>query len=56
MSVFKVKSVNVKVDTLKFSILDSKHDLLYTIKPIAMGLMKKQIKKATKGSITTSLL
>ncbi|KAI0743264.1 hypothetical protein BC629DRAFT_1599620 [Irpex lacteus] len=28
-SVFKVKDVHVKVDTLKFSIRDSKHDLLY---------------------------
>jgi hypothetical protein len=55
-SVFKVKSIKVKVDTLKFSIRDSKHDFLYrTIKPLAMGLVKKQIKKAIKGSITTGL-
>jgi hypothetical protein len=43
-SVFKVKNVHVKVDTLKFSIRDSKHDLLYkTLKPLATGLVKKQV-------------
>jgi len=55
-SVFKVKSINIRVDTLKFSIRDSIHDLFYnTIKPIAMRLVKKQIKNAIKGSITTGL-
>jgi folate-dependent phosphoribosylglycinamide formyltransferase PurN len=44
-SVFKVKNVNVKMDTLKFSIRDSKHDLLYkTLKPLATGLVKKQVR------------
>jgi len=55
-SVFKVKSVVVKVDTLKFSIRDSKHDFLYkTLKPLATALVKKQIEKAIKGSITTGM-
>ncbi|KAI5993190.1 hypothetical protein EDC04DRAFT_2872684 [Pisolithus marmoratus] len=55
-SVFKVKSVQVKVDTLKFSIRDSKHDLLYkTLKPLATGLVKRQIQKAIAGGIHTGL-
>lgn len=42
-SVFKVKNV-VKVNTLRFSIRDSKHNFLYkTLKPLATGLVKKQI-------------
>jgi hypothetical protein len=46
----------VKVDTLKFSIRDSKHDFLYnTLKPLATGLVKKQIQKAFAGAITTGL-
>jgi hypothetical protein len=54
--VFKVKSVIVKVDTLKFSIRDSKHDFLYkTLKPLATGLVKKQIEKAIRSSITTGM-
>lgn len=55
-SVFKVKSVIVKVDTLKFAIRDSKHDFLYkTLKPLATSLVKKQIQKAVKDSITTGM-
>ncbi|KZP14441.1 hypothetical protein FIBSPDRAFT_912787 [Athelia psychrophila] len=55
-SVFKVKNVVVKVDTLKFSIRDSKHDFLYkTLKPLATGLVKKQIQKAIKDAITTGM-
>jgi len=55
-SVFKVKDVNVKVDTLKFSIRDSKHDLLYkTLKPLATGLVKKQLQKAIADSVRTAL-
>ncbi|PFH46331.1 hypothetical protein AMATHDRAFT_70122 [Amanita thiersii Skay4041] len=53
-SVFKVRSVNVKVDSLKFSIRDSKHDFLYkTLKPLATGLVKRQIQKAIADSIRT---
>ena len=34
-SLFRVKDVHVKISTLKFSIRDSKHDLLYkTMKPL----------------------
>ncbi|KZT25454.1 hypothetical protein NEOLEDRAFT_1133378 [Neolentinus lepideus HHB14362 ss-1] len=55
-SVFKVKNVNVKVDSLKFSIRDSKHDLLYkTLRPLATGLVKKQIQKALEGALRTGL-
>jgi hypothetical protein len=40
--VFKVKSVVVKVDTLKFCIRDSKHNFLYkTLKPRAGSSKKK---------------
>ncbi|EJD07781.1 uncharacterized protein FOMMEDRAFT_16402 [Fomitiporia mediterranea MF3/22] len=55
-SVYKVKNVNVKVDSLKFSIRDSKHDTLYnTLRPLATGLVKKQIQKALSGALTTGL-
>jgi hypothetical protein len=55
-SVFKVRNVTVKVDSLKFSIRDSKHDFLYkTLKPLATGLVKKQIQKAIAGAIRTGL-
>ena len=46
----------VKVDTLKFSIRDSKHDTLYkTLRPLATGLIKRQIKKAVSDAITTGM-
>jgi len=55
-SVFKVKDVNVKVDSLKFSVRDTKHDLLYkTLKPLATGLVKKQISKAIEDAVRTGL-
>lgn len=55
-SVFNVKSINVKVDSLKFSIRDSKHDFLYkTLKPLATGLVKKQIQKAIHDGVRTGL-
>jgi hypothetical protein len=55
-SVFKVKHVLVKVDSLKFSIRDSKHDFLYkTLKPLATGLVKRQIQKAIADAITTGM-
>jgi len=53
-SVFKVKNVNVHVDTLKWSIRDSKHDVLYkTLGPLLNGLVKKQIQKALSDAIRT---
>jgi len=53
-SVFYVKNVHVKIDSLKFSVRDSKHDLLYkTLRPLATGLVKKQISKAITDAITT---
>ncbi|KAH9984085.1 hypothetical protein BJV74DRAFT_848879 [Russula compacta] len=55
-SVFNVKSVRVKVDSLKFSIRDSKHDILYkTLRPLATGLIKKQIQKVVTDAITTGM-
>ncbi len=55
-SVVTVKDVNVKVDTLKFSIRDSKHDFLYkTFRPLATGLVKKQLQKAIADSVRTAL-
>jgi len=55
-SVFKVHDVQVKVDTLKFSIRDSKHDFLYkTLRPLATGLIKKQIQRAITQALRTGL-
>jgi len=55
-SVFKVKSVNCKIDSLKFSIRDSKHDTFYnTLRPLVTGLVKKQIQKAVQDALTTGL-
>lgn len=55
-SLFTVKDVNVKVDTLKFSIRDSKHDTLYSVvRPLATGLVKKQLQKAIEGAVRTGL-
>jgi hypothetical protein len=46
----------VKVDSLKLSIRDSKHDFLYkTLRPLATGLIKKQIQKAIKDALVTGL-
>lgn len=48
--------VHVKVDSLKFSIRDSKHDFLYkTLKPLATGLVKRQIQKAIREALHTGL-
>ncbi|KZT00359.1 uncharacterized protein LAESUDRAFT_732384 [Laetiporus sulphureus 93-53] len=55
-SVFHVKNVHVKVATLKFSIRDSKHDLLYkTLRPLATGLVKKQLQKVVADAVRTGL-
>jgi len=53
-SVFRVQDVHVKINTLKFSIRDSKHDILYkTLRPLATGLIKRQIQKAIKDALVT---
>lgn len=45
--VFRVKDIKTDIDTLKFSIRDSKHDLLYKfIKATATGIIKKAIQAA----------
>ena len=55
-SVFKIKRVQVKVDTLKFSMRDTEHDIFYNIiGTLATKFIKKQIQKAIKDSITTGL-
>lgn len=55
-SVFHVKDVNVKIGSLAFSVRDSKHDKLYNmLRPLATGLVKKQIQKALRDAITTGL-
>ncbi|TFK24361.1 hypothetical protein FA15DRAFT_680768 [Coprinopsis marcescibilis] len=55
-SIFHVQDVTVKVDNLKFSIRDSKHDFLYkTLRPLATGLVKKQIQKAIQDGLKTGL-
>lgn len=54
-SLFRVKNVRAKVDALKFSIRDSRHDLLYkTLRPLATGLIKRQVAKAIEDGIRSS--
>ena len=55
-SVFKVKDVSTSIDTLKFGIRDSKHDTLYKLlRPLATGLVKKQLQKAIGDAVRTAL-
>ncbi|KIY52213.1 hypothetical protein FISHEDRAFT_35804 [Fistulina hepatica ATCC 64428] len=55
-SVFKVQKVYVHVDSLKFSIRDAKHELLYkTLRPLATMLIKRQLQKVIRGAIETGL-
>jgi hypothetical protein len=55
-SIFRVHDVHVKIDSLKFSIRDSKHDFLYkTLKPLATGLVKRQVVKAVRDAVRTGL-
>ena len=49
-----MQDVHVKVNTLKFAIRDSKHDFLYkTLRPLASGLIKRQIQNAIKDALIT---
>ncbi|KAF7324755.1 hypothetical protein MKEN_00517300 [Mycena kentingensis (nom. inval.)] len=53
-SVFRVATVRVKVGSLKLSIRDAKHGLLYkTLKPLATRLIKKQVQKAVADAVKT---
>lgn len=55
-SLFHVQSVKVKIDQLKFSIRDSKHDGLYNfLRPLATGIVKRQVKRAIRDGITSAL-
>ena len=46
----------MKVDTLKFSIRDSKHDALYKfLRPFATGIVKRQVQRALRDAIRTAL-
>ena len=50
-----MQDVHVKINTLKFAIRDSKHDFLYkTLRPLATGLIKRQIQKAIKDALITA--
>lgn len=54
-SVIRLESVVAKVDTLRFSIRDSRHDLLYkTMRPLATALIKRQICKAIEDGIRSA--
>ncbi|SAM85576.1 uncharacterized protein UBRO_13922 [Ustilago bromivora] len=54
--IFTVKQVVAKVDKLKFAIRDSKHDtLIKVIKPLATGIIKKQISKTAEQGIRDGL-
>lgn len=56
LSVFYVKDVEAKLGDINVAIRDSKHQLLYkTLKPLMMGLVKKQIKKAVEDGVRTAL-
>ncbi|CEH13156.1 hypothetical protein CBOM_01096 [Ceraceosorus bombacis] len=56
-NIFTVKSVNAKVDTLKFAIKGTKHDLAIKIfKPLATSLIKKQLAKAAEQGIRDGLV
>jgi hypothetical protein len=55
-SVFYVKDVEAKLGDISLSIRDSKHQILYkTLKPLMMGLVKRQIKKAVEDGVRTAL-
>ena len=54
LNAFRVDHVKVKIDSLKFSVRDSKHDLLYKIVgPLVTTLVKKQIAKVITDAIIT---
>ena len=54
--VYKVNHVKVHVGTLKFSIRNSKHDLLYKfIKTVATGIIKKAIQVGIASAIKSAL-
>jgi len=55
-SIFRIVHINVQLDTLKFSIRDSKHDLLYKfVKTIATGVIKKAVTVAIQAAIRSAL-
>ncbi|KAF9076912.1 hypothetical protein BDP27DRAFT_1414047 [Rhodocollybia butyracea] len=55
-TLFDIQNISVKVDTLKFAIRDSRHDLLYkTLRPLATNLIKKQVQKAVADGLRTAL-
>ncbi|KXN84161.1 hypothetical protein AN958_00365 [Leucoagaricus sp. SymC.cos] len=56
-SVFQVGGVHIKVDSLKLSVCNSKHNFFWykTVKPHAKGLAKRQIQKVIKDALTAGL-
>jgi len=54
-SVFRVKDIDVDIDTLKFSIRNSHHDLLYKfVKATATGIIKHAIEAAIHTALRTA--
>lgn len=54
-SVFRVKDIDVDIDTLKFSIKNSHHDILYKfVKATATGIIKHAIEAAIHTALRTA--
>jgi hypothetical protein len=55
-STFSVKDIETEIDTLKFAIRDSHHDLLYKfVKATATGIIKKAIQAAMHTALRAAL-
>jgi hypothetical protein len=55
-STFSVKDIDVDIDTLKFAIRDSHHDLLYKfVKTVATSTIRKAIEAAIHGALRSAL-
>lgn len=55
-STFSVKDIDVDIDTLKFAIRDSHHDLLYKfVKTVATNTIRKAVEAGIHGALRTGL-
>lgn len=55
-STFTVKDIDVDIDTLKFAIRDSHHDLLYKfVKAVATSTIRKAVEAGIHGALRTAL-
>lgn len=53
---FKVTSCKCNVDNLKLKVNESNHDILYkAIRPLLIGVIRKQVAKAIEGKVTEML-